>query len=625
MKKFKTLPAVLAALALLLAAAVMGFMGFGGNAAYAATTGTYLSGYDVTYIIASDRSIAVTEDITVNFAGNTGFIRDIPVNGGEIVKNVEVSEITGGSEKSVAYFVYTEDSDFISVDIGDQTKKQGERTYRIRYDYCLTKAQEGSDMLALTPIGAGWSCDIENITIKMVLPEGYNGSSKCFINAGAAQSVVPVERTTEKGRTVLSASVASISANSEVRFDIGFEGGALSTYFDFTPLLFSLVALALLVVVIVVRLLCFNKHALTPVVNFEAPKKMDPLLMGKLIDNKVNNEDITSMIFYWADKGYLKINLDDKDDPTMIRLVRDLPSTCQDYEQLMFSQLFNGRDAVKPSELRNHFYTTVETVTAKVNARAKGLYDSKSIGVSVIFAILGGLLLSGAPFLLGFFRIHSSFHFYYSFLALVPAIVVYGVTETAMYYNLKLNKKKKALFVAAIVALCAVFTALYVLLVPSYIIGWLPKLLLCVICFSEIVASVFIVSRTKEYTQSLNDIVGFRNFILLAEKDRLEALLEEDPQFYYHILPYAQVLGVSDRWEEKFKDITVQPPQWMTSSVADNMISFYFVNSAIRSSMGRMGANMVSRPSSSGSSGGGHSSFGGFSGGGHGGGGGRFR
>jgi len=119
--------------------------------------------------------------------------------------------------------------------------------------------------------------------------------------------------------------------------------------------------------------------------------------------------------------------------------------------------------------------------------------------------------------------------------------------------------------------------------------------------------------------------VGFKNFIELAEKDRLETMLEEDPQFYYHVLPFAQVLGVSDKWEEKFKEITVQPPQWATCSTTDTLLNFYVMNRIMHVSFASMTANMSSRPSSSGSSGGGHGSFGGFSGGGHGGGGGRFR
>ena len=81
----------------------------------------YLSGYAVEMDIKSDRSIAVTEDITVYHYNNTGVIRDIPLNAGELIKNVRVSELKGGVPSPVFYDVFVEDSSFLSIDIGDSS------------------------------------------------------------------------------------------------------------------------------------------------------------------------------------------------------------------------------------------------------------------------------------------------------------------------------------------------------------------------------------------------------------------------------------------------------------------------------------------------------------------------
>ncbi len=636
MKKAKTdkLRAVLAVIAIFVCAALLGFSGLFNGVQTASASATSESPqytfefaeYNVTYDISSNRSIAVSEKLVINYTGtaNTGFIKYIPVNGGELVRNVAAYEIVSDSKVDVDYTVYSETVDevsFICVDIGDTSNKaKTTHTYLVNYDYNLTKAQEGKNTLYLNVIGTDRSPSniIKSANITLLLPNGYL-SGKCFQGALLSETEKTYSASTINGRTAITYAT-SLDYNEGVTFKLEFENGALSTYFDFTPLWFSLAAVLLLVIMIVVRLLLFNKNTLTPVVNFEAPDNMDPLLMGKLIDNKVNSEDITSMIFYWADKGYLKINLDEEDDPTLIRIVQNLPESCPDYEKLMFNRLFAGRDTVKPSQLRNNFYNTVTAVTTSVNNRAKGLYDSKSIGVSIIFAVLGGLLLGVAPLIMGVFTIHSSFLYYYSFLALLPALIIYGVSETAMYYRFKISKNKKILFAVGIVAICAVFTLLYIFIVPSYLMGWLPKLLLCVISCIEIAFSVTIISRTKTYNDQLNQILGFRNFILLAEKDRLEALIGDDPQFYYHILPYAQVLNVSDKWEEKFKDLTVAPPDWLVSG-ADTAIRFYTVNLLIRNSMVKIGSSMVSRPASSGGSGRGGFSGGGNVGGGHGGGG----
>ena len=103
----------------------------------------------------------------------------------------------------------------------------------------------------------------------------------------------------------------------------------------------------------------------------------------------------------------------------------------------------------------------------------------------------------------------------------------------------------------------------------------------------------------------------------VAEKDRLEMLLEENPQYYYDILPYAHVLGVSDKWEDKFKDIALEPPRYVSGG--ETAVNLYLYTRLMHSMDAGMRSAMSHKPSSSSRSG-----FGGFRGGGGGFGGGGF-
>ncbi|MDE6597136.1 MAG: DUF2207 domain-containing protein [Clostridia bacterium] len=636
MKKVKKLPVFcIAALLLLLIASFIGVICSNRTAsADTAPRDAYdfeISKYNVTYDVAADRKIAVTEDITIHYLGysSTGFIRDIPVNAGEQVKNVSVRELINGREHLVYYNVNIdmEYRSYVSVDIGSSSLKTNEtHTYRINYNYVLTKAQEGKNKLIINPIGFGWDYNIYDANATLLLPDGYKGAT-CYAGKKGTDDILNFTKSTENGRTVLKAHADNLEYFCGITFDIDFEDGILKTHTDFTPYWFIIVGAVLLAVVILLKLFVFNKSKLLPVVNYEAPDKMDPLMMGKLIDNKVNGEDVTSLIYYWADKGYLKINLDNRSNPVLIRIVQNLPENSANYERDMFNSLFASGDVVEINSLKYNFYPTVNRVTAQVNKQTKGLYNNVSIGISIIFAVLGGLLLGLTPLILGMVQISLTLLYYTPMIVLVPALIIYALTETIMYNKLKLSKKKLMLFSLGIAGLCLICGVFYVLFTPSSIIGLVPKILLWIVGCAVILCSVFIVSRSKDYNEKLGDIVGFRNFILLAEKDQLEAMLEEDPQFYYHVLPYAQVLGVTDKWEEKFKGLTVQPPQWVTGSVFTDVLSFHIMNNILRNSFSRISSNMISRPSSSGLSGGGFGggSFGGFSGGGHGGGGGRGR
>ena len=107
-----------------------------------------------------------------------------------------------------------------------------------------------------------------------------------------------------------------------------------------------------------------------------------------------------------------------------------------------------------------------------------------------------------------------------------------------------------------------------------------------------------------------------------AEKDKLEELVESDPQYFYNILPYTYVLGVSSVWIKKFESIIKTPPDWYEGTSAFDMYVFSnFMNTTYQSAQ----SSMVKRPPSEGGggfSGGGFGGGGGFSGGGSGGGGG---
>ena len=125
--------------------------------------------------------------------------------------------------------------------------------------------------------------------------------------------------------------------------------------------------------------------------------------------------------------------------------------------------------------------------------------------------------------------------------------------------------------------------------------------------------------------QTLGSILGFKDFILYTEEDKIKFMLEENPQLYYDILPYAQVLGVSNEWENKFKSIVIEPPKWCTGNVSFSVFDYMILNSMLRASF----RSAMVRPQPKGGTflggGGGGGHFGGFSGGGHGGGGGGVR
>jgi uncharacterized membrane protein len=152
---------------------------------------------------------------------------------------------------------------------------------------------------------------------------------------------------------------------------------------------------------------------------------------------------------------------------------------------------------------------------------------------------------------------------------------------------------------------------------PIYLISTI-FLIICIICM--ICCMKIMPKRTPYGNEMYGKIKGFKNFLETAEKDRLESMVVSNPSYFYNILPYTYVLGISNKWIKKFEEINLKAPDWYEGSSTFNYATF---SSFINSTMSSAQSSMSSSPSSSSSSGGGSSfSGGGSSGGGSGGGGG---
>ena len=105
--------------------------------------------------------------------------------------------------------------------------------------------------------------------------------------------------------------------------------------------------------------------------------------------------------------------------------------------------------------------------------------------------------------------------------------------------------------------------------------------------------AVFVRKRTDKGVEWLGKILGLKNFINLAERDRIQTLVQENPHYFYNVLPYAYVLGVTDKWVKDFEQITIEPPNWYYGHGSFTPLLFMV---GMNSAMNSFRTNMVSTP-----------------------------
>lgn len=153
-----------------------------------------------------------------------------------------------------------------------------------------------------------------------------------------------------------------------------------------------------------------------------------------------------------------------------------------------------------------------------------------------------------------------------------------------------------------------------------YIIGGIAfftgNILLAVVCF---IFGRAMPKKTLFGAQSNQVALGLKNF--LTSQSRQIKFQAQNWYLFEKLLPYAIVFGVEKIWAQRFKDISVQPPNWYEGTYSGNFNTILFISNFSRAT--NSFASISSPPSSTTSSSGFSSGFsGGSSGGGFGGGGG---
>jgi uncharacterized membrane protein len=232
------------------------------------------------------------------------------------------------------------------------------------------------------------------------------------------------------------------------------------------------------------------------------------------------------------------------------------------------------------------------------------------------------------PFILSA-EIGGGYRYYFGFFLGLPLILNCIIGYFTENYRYKWSPLRRIAMFALEIGVVVLFTVIFVFVFATHVMTRYEKLLLCIGVFASAFLTQFTLTRSEAYMKELEDILGFREFIVVTEQDKIKVMLEENPELYYKVLPYAQVLGVTDEWEGKFKGLLIQPPSWCMASDL-TLFDYYLIhrclNRSMMVSMARAAAQAASNAGGRfvGRSGGG-GSFGGFGGGGFGGGGGGIR
>lgn len=598
--------------------------------------------YDVDVKLSEDNVYHVEEKIKVRFLNRShGIYRYIPYMGN--MQYIEDNQIKDSKYRAKINNVKVDGHNFqkdykngnLVLKIGDKDRYvDGEQEYIISFDFDAGDDKISTlDRVYINLIPTGWRTAIQNASFKLTFPKEIpEDSVKVFSgtlgNATQSKFVGLV-----KDNVLTAFSVAPLDAFEGATVYAQVKEGYFVNERTDKPLIYLMWILIILVPLIAVILyLIFGvDKPIIKIMSVSPPKDMTPAEVGYIMDSTVDNKDVLSLIIYWADKGYLSIAQNGKDNFLLTKLI-DLPTTANGYEKTMFEGLFASGDSVNTTDLKSTFYDTLQLtksrLRSKFSKRTKtSLYTSSSRTSQVITGILSIVPIISAVILGGYIVIAN---FIYSILAILAIVILCGVyvgvvAMSSRWYIMSQKSRVGSIISTSIggVLLYAVIIALGIWELNSII----PVLAAILASAISLILTCVMPKRTKQCNDWFGELLGLREFIEFAEKERIEMLVNEDPKYFYSVLPYAYVLGVSDTWSKKFESIAVAPPSWyygggFNASTFNTFLFLHTFNRCMTNINQNLSVPPVNMNGGNGIGGGGGFSGGGFSGGGFSGGGG---
>jgi uncharacterized membrane protein YgcG len=538
--------------------------------------------------VRKDASLRVTETIEAEFERpRHGLYRDIPIRyidelGRETVIPVTVDSVTDPSGTRWKYKVERRGG-VLRIRIGDPDRYvEGRQVVAIAYTVeNAVLFFPDHDELYWNATGNDWLAGIGSASASVTLADAGRSlalRSRCFTGARGSRE--------EACRISPRADGADYRAEREFRAGegltivLGWDKGIVRPPSAWRRLLYVLDpsenwALPAPVLSLCGMLVLWYRKGKDPgrgdplVVEYTPPEEggnvLLPAEVGALIDERLDPSDITATVVDLAVKRYLTIEerktpgiLFDKTD-YLLRREKEPDAALPLFERLLMERLFRDRGPeVRVSDLKLAFYRNLDDLK---KAAFEGLERTRYFAANPL-SVKSAYVRAGV------------------------SILVLGGLLAVIGEKISGEVPVRTILAFGLSGLIVLFFA--------------PRMPV----------------KTSKGVKALGKIKGFEEFLLRAEKDRLERM--NDPTLFERYLPYAIALGVSDRWANAFEGIYQEVPRWYASpdgTPAFRPSNFHrSLDSALSTLSGAMHA--APRGSGSGFSGGGSSGGGGGGGGG---------
>lgn len=427
---------------------------------------------------------------------------------------------------------------------------QGVQTYTLTYTLpsCIQEEESRSLRLPLAPEGLAYP--IDQLTFRVTLP-GVFSETPVFTSGYYGEDVdnymtisISGPELTGAVNTVLrdQDSLTLTMEASPALFPRSYEVGTLYTTARLAAFGCGLLAL-------LYWLLRLRWRPVRAAVQAQAPVGVGPGEVGcRLL---ARSPDLPLMVVSWAQLGYLTIHVG-QDWAVTLHKRMDMGNERSAYERSLFQALF-GRGQL--ADGGGERFQALQKRTAAASPRVQGQFQraGRPFWVRLLGSLMGlcaGMAAGdlGAP--------GASWR--------IALVILWGLSWAAAAWLLQdgfrslLSRERRPGFLA--------LGAGAFLLATGLLAGCIGLSLVC--CLIQCLLGLLVLfggRRSEEGRQTLSALLGLRRYLRTVDRKQLHRILQQNPEYYYDMAPYALALGTDRKFAHRFERMRLPACPWLVT------------------------------------------------------------
>ena len=346
----------------------------------------------------------------------------------------------------------------------------------------------------------------------------------------------------------------TIKPLSKITIDVKLPDKYFTNYINLLDILRFVIPILCIIIALIVWLKYGKDDYSNSLIRYHAPDGINSFQASYLLSDSITDKSIVSLLLMFCYKGYIRI-IENKHDFEIEKLKEyDGNDLC---EKIFFKGLFLYGNKINKNDLNYSFYKYIEDIKnvfrdEKIKSK---FYLKSSIKKSIIHLLLIVII--------------------FLFSIIIPFIKYVGFNNELLFpliaflIILFINKDDNYKLKSALTNLACLFGSLPILITLSYSYD-IPYLKYSIIL--SIVSMVFVYilyinmkKKNEDTAKIYSELKGLKRFIMFANTDEINKLVNENTDYFYEILPYAYSFNLTDEWTSKFKNLAIPQPEWYSS------------------------------------------------------------